>query len=137
LHPATFSKRPTLATNYAARLLARFPGARRQPPAPDLERGKVPKDVYIRLLGLLDLIRKISHTSGLEMLELTVPENEVYIATPSDVYDIAFCWFLSSPLSIRSYPPGNPLLTCIIRAENFLLMSTRERGSSKCSSMIY
>ena len=45
--------------------------------------------VYRRLLGCLDMVRRLAAAENIRILELSVSENSMAGATPSDVYDIA------------------------------------------------
>ena len=86
--PSDVYQEVTKAIGYTSRLLAHFPG-QRMPEAPTFERGKRPADVYRRLLGCFERVRKIGALSNVPILEVSVEDAEVARATPSDVYDIA------------------------------------------------
>ncbi len=49
--PSEVFQQVTLAVSYSSRLLARFPGTNRIPDAPEYVSGKLPSDVYQRLLA--------------------------------------------------------------------------------------
>ncbi len=87
--PSDVFQQITLAISYASILLAEFPESTRIPPAPELERGKQPADVYRRLLGCYEQLGRIAANSNVSMLEVTVSEEGIVDASPSDVYDIA------------------------------------------------
>ncbi len=86
--PAEVYEQLTLAIGYAARLRAQFPGDR-IPETPPFESGKIPSDVYRKLLDCFAIIRRIAETSNLSMLSLEVDEGNLPTATPSEVYDVA------------------------------------------------
>ena len=87
--PSDVFQQVTLAVGYSARLLERFPDATTIPDEPAFEKGKRPADVYRRLLGCVERVRRIARSSGLEVLELQIDENQIWKAEPSDVYDVA------------------------------------------------
>jgi len=77
----------TLAVGYAARLVSHI--GRKVPDLPAFERRKRPADVYARMWSVLGLLRTITTTSGLTMLE---PGAQPYVdahVAPSDVYDLS------------------------------------------------
>ncbi|MFQ5703794.1 MAG: hypothetical protein ACE5HT_07210 [Gemmatimonadales bacterium] len=83
-----------LASNYAIRLLERFPGAPLIPPAPRFERGKRPVDVFNLLVQSYELLHEIARRSGIETLSLEVTGFETKPApgdeiAPSGVYNMA------------------------------------------------
>ncbi len=86
--PAEVYEQLTLAIGYAARLRAQF-GGDRIPETPVFESGKVPSDVYRKLLDCFAIVRRIAEKSNLSMLSLEVREENVATAIPSDVYDVA------------------------------------------------
>jgi len=86
--PSDVYQQVSLAIAHAANVRGRWPG-QRIPPEPDWELGKRPPDVYRRLLGCLDLIRRLAAAENVRILELSVSESSITGATPSDVYDIA------------------------------------------------
>ena len=80
----------TRGVSYAARLLE--PSSDKTlPQGPELEPGKRPRDVYLRLVGCFERIRQIAADSGLKVLELEAEggKKAAENAEPSDVYDIA------------------------------------------------
>lgn len=87
--PSDVFQQVTLGVAYASKLLDRFPGATTLPEPPPFEVGKLPVDVYRRLLECIDLIRQIAGNSGKQMLELDVNEAHLDGIVPSDVYHIA------------------------------------------------
>jgi hypothetical protein len=87
--PSDVFQQVTVAIGFTSSLLARFPGEIRIPEEPSFEAGKLPADVYRRLVGCFERVRMIAHTSGLDMLELETSETRIQQATPSDVFDIA------------------------------------------------
>ena len=86
--PAEVYEQLTVAIGYTARLRAQFPGDR-IPETPPFESGKVPSDVYRKLLDCFTIVRRIAERSNLSMLSLEVSEGGVTSAIPSDVYDVA------------------------------------------------
>jgi len=83
-----------LATEYAARVLQRFPGAKPVPDAPAFERGKRPVDVYNLLVSCYARMFGIVTKSGLGALKLeaATPEHGILDPAqirPSEVYDVA------------------------------------------------
>ncbi len=86
--PAEVYEQLTLAIGYTARLRAQFRGDR-IPETPVFESGKVPSDVYRKLLDCFATVRRIAEKSNLPMLSLEVHEGNVATAIPSDVYDVA------------------------------------------------
>lgn len=87
--PSDVFERTSSASNYAVELLSRFPDAVQRPLPMAFERGKAPPDVYRRLLSIFDNVREIYEASGLQMLKISVTEEEIKSTVPSDVYDIA------------------------------------------------
>ncbi|MEE8104660.1 MAG: hypothetical protein V3T86_03900 [Planctomycetota bacterium] len=85
--PSDVFQQVTLGVGYAARLLARFPGATRIPAAPKFERRKRPDDVFRRLVSCFERCRAIAESAGLPLLELEAKRTEGL--SPSDVYDVA------------------------------------------------
>ena len=60
----------TTAIEHASRLLLFFPGAESLPATPHFERGKVPVDVYYRLVRCYSILQEIAERSGIEILKL-------------------------------------------------------------------
>ena len=87
--PSDVFQQVTLAMNYGASLLARFPGATRIPKQPAFERGKRPDDVFKRLIECYELVRNIAQRSGVKMLDLNIDKTTIKGKTPSDVNDVA------------------------------------------------
>ena len=87
--PSDVFQQVTLGVGYASRLLESFPDAETIPKAPAFEAGKRPGDVYQRLLGCVERIRRIAHASNFQVLELNAEEADFAQAEPSDVYDVA------------------------------------------------
>lgn len=79
----------TLAIGYAARQLARFPGAERIPTEPEVEPGRVPSDVFFKLLECLDRISEIYRIADLPSLEVDARDISRTNITHGDVFDIA------------------------------------------------
>ena len=86
--PSDVYQQVSLAIAHAANVRGRWPG-QRIPPEPAWELGKRPPDVYRRLLGCLDMVRRLAAAENVRILELSVSETSMAGATPSDVYDIA------------------------------------------------
>lgn len=87
--PSDVFQQVTSGVNYASDLLSEFPNEEPIPPTPKYMSGKVPADVYRRLLQCQKKLRDISVRSGLAALEVTLDENAIERVEPSDVYDIA------------------------------------------------
>ena len=87
--PSDVFQQVTLAMNYGASLLARFPGATRIPKEPAFVRGKRPDDVFERLIECYELVRNIAQRSGVKMLEFKIDKATIKGKTPSDVNDVA------------------------------------------------
>lgn len=87
--PSDVFAQVTRGVSAASRLLERFPTARPIPPAPEVEIGKRPGDVYRRLLACFEHIRNIAEISGEHVLEFEADDQQVDSAEPSDVYDVA------------------------------------------------
>lgn len=81
-----------MATQFAAILLAEFPGAAQMPNIPAFEHGKRPVDVYLLLNQCYARIRAILEYSGIETLKLQIPRidtegDDSTKISASDVYD--------------------------------------------------
>lgn len=87
--PSDVYRQVTMAVSYASRLLALFPEAERIPPAPPFARGKVPGDVYLRLIDCFQRIQEIARSWGHRIPELEVDRQEARLVASSDVYDLA------------------------------------------------
>jgi hypothetical protein len=79
----------TLAIGYSAKQLAKFSQVRRIPDAPKVEPGRVPSDVYLRLLQGLERLKQVYELQGLSSLEVDAERLQKEDITPSDVFDIA------------------------------------------------
>lgn len=79
----------TLAIDYAARLLARYPEAIRIPEEPPFEPNKQPSDVYQRLIACLRSIAHIAQILGFTVLDIDTRQTDTTQLTPSDVYMVA------------------------------------------------
>ncbi len=86
--PADVYQQVSLAIAHAANVRGRWPG-QRIPPEPAWELGRRPPEVYRRLLGCFEMVRRVAAADDLQVLELSVSEGSIAEATPSDVYDIA------------------------------------------------
>ncbi len=60
----------TTAIEHASRLLLFFPDAESLPATPHFERGKVPVDVYYRLVRCYGILQNIAERSGIKILKL-------------------------------------------------------------------
>lgn len=87
--PSDVFQQVTLATNYSARLIAKFPNVTRRPEAAQFEHGKTPADVYRRLQSIYQNVRKLALFSQLKMLNFQLDKHAINKITPSDVYDVA------------------------------------------------
>ncbi len=91
--PSDVAQQVLLASQYAKRLLARFPQPQVASEAPPLERGKQPADVFLRLVECYASLETIAHQSGIPVLHLDLPAaKSVGLSRqlePSDVYDMA------------------------------------------------
>ena len=86
--PAEVYEQLTLAIGYTARLRTQFSGDR-IPDTPPFIRGKLPIDVYRKLVDCFGIIQQIAAHSELPMLNFNALEGIDREVTPSDVYDIA------------------------------------------------
>ena len=91
--PSDVSQQVLLASQYAKRLLSRFPQSHvASEPAP-LVRGKQPADVFLRLVECYALLETIAHHSRIPVLHLDLPAAQKVGRSrklePSDVYDLA------------------------------------------------
>ncbi|HSF09594.1 MAG TPA: hypothetical protein VLA60_09270 [Nitrospirales bacterium] len=91
--PSDVSQQVLLASQYAKRLLARFPQLKEASETPPLERGKQPVDVFLRLVECYAILETIAHRSGIPVLHLDLPAaknvGHSRQMEPSDVYDMA------------------------------------------------
>lgn len=91
--PSDVSQQVLLASQYAKRLLARFPQSKEASETPPLERGKQPVDVFLRLVECYAILETIAHQSGIPVLHLDLPAAKNVSHSrqlePSDVYDMA------------------------------------------------
>lgn len=90
--PSDVAQQVLLASQYAKRLLARFPQLQVTSENPPLERGKQPADVFLRLIECYASLETIAHQSGIPVLHLDLPAaKSVGLSRqlePSDVYDM-------------------------------------------------
>lgn len=70
LTPSDVYQEITTAIEHASRLLLFFPDAESLPPPPHFERGKVPADVYHRLVRCYGILQNIAERSGIRILKL-------------------------------------------------------------------
>ena len=77
------------ANVYASRLIRLLPGSPAAPQPPDVEPGKIPADVYRRLLESFGTVQAIFRATELKTLDLKLSDELIDEVTPSDVYDIA------------------------------------------------
>ncbi len=106
----------TLSIFYAAEILKKFPSTyERIPSEPLFKRQKTPKDVYFKLLNIIETIQKIQQLSYVQPL-VTIErfERKKLKVTPSDVYDLAtlivseltyLYWRTGETKIIKSYQP--------------------------------
>lgn len=87
--PSDVYMQVTLAIEYCARQLARFPHAQRIPEAPEIKPGRVPSDVYFRLLDGLEKIKQIYELLGLSSLTVDATALQKEEIKPSDVFEMA------------------------------------------------
>lgn len=103
--PQDVYRQVTLAIHYTAKLLAHVPDAKRIPDARPFEHGKIPADVFARLLECFDRVAIITRQSGLEVLDLDQVNIHDKQIKPSDVYDIASL-IVSDLVYVHSQLPG-------------------------------
>ncbi|HBP90532.1 MAG: hypothetical protein KC594_18315 [Nitrospira sp.] len=125
---------------YANALLAQFPEARNSRLSPPLERGKLPADVFLRLVECFGRVEEIAHLSGMEVLHLDVTAAQQAVLNfdiqPSDVYDLATLLVsdltylygkIKDPRSIQSVPfPGRKFPSHVYQQTAVLLGKLRE-----------
>jgi len=91
--PSDVSQQVLLASQYAKRLLARFPQSRFPSETAPLERGKQPADVFLRLVEGYATLEKIAQQSNVPVLHLDLAAAQKTGRSrqlePSDVYDMA------------------------------------------------
>jgi hypothetical protein len=91
--PSDVSQQVLLASQYAKRLLARFPQPHVTSATPPLQRGKHPADVFLRLVECYAILEKIAQQSSIPVLHLDLPAAQSVGSSrqlePSDVYDLA------------------------------------------------
>jgi len=87
--PSEVYQQVTLAIGYAARMLEPFPDAPTIVDPPPQTGMREPNDVYRRLAGCLERIRRTADSIGLQLVRLETSSEELARVTPSDVYDIA------------------------------------------------
>jgi hypothetical protein len=91
--PSDVSQQVLLASQYAERLLARFPQGSFPLETVRLERGKQPADVFLRLAECYAVLEKIAQQSNVPVLHLDLPAAQKVGKSrqlePSDVYDMA------------------------------------------------
>ncbi len=129
--PSDVHMEVTRAIGYGARQLARFPGVRRIPDASPVEPGRVPSEVFFRLLDCLERIRWIYELEGLSSLSVDADMVHKEDITPSDVFDIASLVvarldFLHKYKAIEHLPrepfyPGKVFPTDVYRQAGILL----------------
>ena len=129
--PSDVYMQVTLAIGYGAKQLARFPKARRIPDPSEAASGRVPSDVYFRLLEGLERLTKIYELHGLASLRVDAETLQKEEITPSDVYDIASLLvarldFLHKHNKIQMLPrkpfyPGKVYPTDVYRQAGILL----------------
>ncbi|MBI5816722.1 MAG: hypothetical protein HZB29_14055 [Nitrospinae bacterium] len=90
LAPRNAFQQVSLAVKHAARLIARFPGVERIPPAEPMPRRKIPADVHARLLKCLGMINELDRRSGMKPFVIKSFDFKGAVVDPSDVYDLAF-----------------------------------------------
>ncbi|MFQ5673383.1 MAG: hypothetical protein ACE5G9_09825 [Nitrospinales bacterium] len=87
--PSDVYQRITQAMDYTAFLLKYLHVSKAKlPPPPPFERGKMPSDVYFRLIECFNLIKEIAQISGLHVLKANLEEDQSQI-TPGDVFILA------------------------------------------------
>ncbi|MDT3776744.1 hypothetical protein PJI16_04120 [Nitrospira sp. MA-1] len=91
--PSDVSQQVLLASQYAKRLLDRFPPSNVPLETSPLVRGKQPADVFLRLVQCYAILEEIAQRSRIPVLHLDLPAaHNVGISRqlyPSDVYDMA------------------------------------------------
>ena len=91
--PSDVSQQVLLASQYAKRLLTRFPQSNIVTKSSPSERGKQPADVFLRLVECYATLEKIARHSSVPVLHLDLPAAQKVGRSrqlePSDVYDMA------------------------------------------------
>lgn len=87
--PADVSRQVRLAILYTQRLLQQFPQADHNFLIPELDRGRRPGQVFIRLLDCHEVLAQIAQHSQLNILELGLKNRDSTFIHPNEVYDIA------------------------------------------------
>lgn len=91
--PSDVSQQVLLASQYAKRLLARFPGSTVDSGTHPVERGKQPADVFLRLIECYAALEKIARQSGIPVLHLDLAAaknlGQSHQLEPGEVYDMA------------------------------------------------
>lgn len=87
--PADVFQQVTLAINLNAQLLATVEDSKRIPDQPEMIRRKTPEDVYRRLALCLELLRNISHSSNLSVMDFDIDSLYTGRVKPGDVYALA------------------------------------------------
>lgn len=113
--PSDLSQQVLLVSQYANRLLSRFPQSRVPSETAPLERGK-PADGFFRLVDCYASLEKIARQSGIPVLHLDLPAaqqaGESRRLEPSAVYDMAT--LLASDLAylhaqLKTHNPPKPI----------------------------
>lgn len=86
--PSAVYQQVTLALGYTSRLLETLHGPS-LPPAPRYQSRRTPGDVFLRLLDCLERVQEIYLGSGLEVLDLKIPNVDTAAIEPGEVYDLA------------------------------------------------
>jgi hypothetical protein len=130
--PSDVFEEVTLAIGYAAILLGQHQDAERIPEPLSVEPGRVPSDVFFRLLEGLEKIKRLYGEEGLVSLIVDAKETSSAQITPSDVSDIASLLvarldFLHKHHALKRLPrqpyyPGTVYPTDVYRQVGILLL---------------
>jgi hypothetical protein len=120
----------TAAVHVAAAMHVAIPNGPDLPLEPPFEPNKMPADVYLRVQDCLGLVRKVSASRGMEMLEFEVDSESAARVTPNDVGDLAalvleeleslHARFPDAKTPVRAYYPGKRFAAHVYQRAGFL-----------------
>jgi cell division protein FtsL len=130
--PSDVFEEVTLAIGYGAILLGQYQNIERIPEPPSVAPGRIPSDVFFRLLEGLEKIKQLYGEEGLDSLSVDAQDTSSEKITPSDVTDIASLLvarldFLHKHKSLQRLPrepyyPGTVYPTDVYRQVGILLI---------------